>query len=99
MIEINADLHIHSRFSMSTSKFMTFETLAQEAPKKGIQLIGTGDCLHPTWFKELTSLTEVAEGTFELGKTRFIPTVEVQAEKRVHHLILFPSLSSVEQFA
>lgn len=77
---------------------MTFETLASEAPKKGIHLIGTGDCLHPTWLKELKGLEKVDEGTFELNNTRFIPTVEVQAEKRVHHLIMFPSLSSVEEF-
>ncbi|WP_455392443.1 TIGR00375 family protein [[Eubacterium] cellulosolvens] len=98
MIQINADLHIHSRFSISTSKFMTFKTLAQEAPKKGIHLVGTGDCLHPQWYSELKSLDEVAEGTFELDKTRFIPTVEVQGRGRVHHLILFPSLSTVDEF-
>lgn len=98
MLEINADLHIHSRFSMSTSKFMTFETLAHEAPKKGIHLVGSGDCLHHQWFNELKSMDQVAEGTFELENTRFIPTAEVQGEHRVHHLILFPSLSSVEQF-
>ena len=98
MLSINADLHIHSRFSISTSKYMTFQTLAQEAPKKGVNLVGSGDCLHPKWFKELKSLNEVDEGTFELNKTRFIPTVEVQGKGRVHHLILFPDLSAVEQF-
>jgi uncharacterized protein (TIGR00375 family) len=77
---------------------MTFETLAHEAPKKGIHLVGSGDCLHHQWFNELKSMDQVAEGTFELENTRFIPTAEVQGEHRVHHLILFPSLSSVEQF-
>ncbi len=95
---INADLHIHSRFSISTSKFMTFQTLSIEAPKKGVQIIGSGDCLHPTWLKELMELDEVAEGTFQLGETKFIATVEVQTEKRIHHLIMFPNISSIEEF-
>ena len=98
MILINADLHIHSRFSMSTSKFMTFETLAVEAPKKGVHLIGSGDCLHPIWFKELSNLDKISDGTFQLNDVKFLATAEVQAEKRVHHLIIFPSLGSVEQF-
>ena len=85
---INADLHIHSRFSISTSKNMTFETLSLEAPKKGIHLVGTGDCLFPTWFEELKGLNEVNEGIFELNGTYFIPTVEVQGKGRVHHLII-----------
>jgi uncharacterized protein (TIGR00375 family) len=77
---------------------MTFETLAAEAPKKGVHLIGSGDCLHPQWFKELKELETIDEGTFELNNTRFILTTEVQAEHRVHHLLIFPSLSSIEDF-
>jgi uncharacterized protein (TIGR00375 family) len=95
---INADLHIHSRFSISTSKKMTFDTLSIEAPKKGIQLVGTGDCLFPTWFDELKALNEVNEGIFELNGIYFIPTVEVQGKGRVHHLIIFPGLDQVQQF-
>ena len=98
MISINADLHIHSRFSISTSKFMTFKTLSEEAPKKGIQLVGTGDCQFQDWLNEIKTLEKVDEGTFALGETRFILTTEVQGKGRVHHLILFPSLSTVEEF-
>jgi uncharacterized protein (TIGR00375 family) len=98
MIPINADLHIHSRFSISTSKHMTFKTLSMEAPKKGIQLVGTGDCLFRTWLDELKSLEQVGESIYKLNGTYFIPTVEVQGKGRVHHLIIFPSISSIEQF-
>ena len=48
-----ADLHIHSRFSMATSKEGTPENLDFWARKKGISLIGTGDFTHPVWRKEL----------------------------------------------
>ena len=48
-----ADLHIHSRFSMATSKEGMPENLDFWARKKGISLIGTGDFTHPVWRKEL----------------------------------------------
>ena len=48
-----ADLHIHSRFSMETSREGTPENLDFWARKKGISLIGTGDFTHPVWRKEL----------------------------------------------
>ena len=47
------DLHIHSRFSMATSKEGTPENMDFWARKKGISLIGTGDFTHPVWREEL----------------------------------------------
>ena len=48
-----ADLHIHSRFSMATSREGVPENLDFWARKKGISLIGTGDFTHPVWREEL----------------------------------------------
>ena len=95
---VNADLHIHSRFSGATSKSMTLETISKEAKKKGVHLVGTGDCLHPEWLKAIKRMEAIKEGTFELNGTRFVLTTEVEDYKRVHHLILFPSIASVEEF-
>ena len=95
---INADLHIHSRFSGATSKKMTIQNIAFVAPLKGIDVVGTGDCLHKEWIKEIKQCQIIDEGTFQMEKTRFILSTEVEAEKRVHHLLFFPSLSSVEDF-
>ena len=95
---VNADLHIHSRFSGGTSDKMSIETISLEAPRKGINLVASGDCLHSGWMKEIKQCIEVDEGTFELNKTRFILSVEVEAEKRVHHLIYFPSFNAVDDF-
>ena len=53
LMKMIADLHIHSRFSMATSKEGTPENLDFWARKKGISLIGTGDFTHPVWRKEL----------------------------------------------
>jgi uncharacterized protein (TIGR00375 family) len=95
---VNADLHIHGRYSIGVSKNMTPVVLARESKRKGIGLLGTGDCLHPKWFDEFKELTKVDEGTFELGGTRFVPTTEVEDSSRVHHLLIFPSMDSVLGF-
>ncbi len=95
---INADLHIHSRYSGATSEKMNVETISKEAPRKGIDIVATGDCLHKSWLKEISSCNVVDEGTFELNGTRFILSTEIEAQKRVHHLLYFPNVSSVWDF-
>jgi len=95
---INADLHIHSRFSMATSRDMTMENLSSGAAQKGIQLIGSGDCLHPVWRGEVVSHEAVDEGTYRVGDLNVVLTAEVEAAHKIHHLLIFPSVSSVEDF-
>ena len=56
-----ADLHIHSRFSMATSKQLTLPHLAGWAMCKGIHVLGTGDFTHPVWQKELRENLEPDE--------------------------------------
>lgn len=48
-----ADLHIHSRYSMATSRSLTIPHLAGWALRKGIDVIGSGDFTHPGWWREL----------------------------------------------
>jgi uncharacterized protein (TIGR00375 family) len=95
---INADLHIHSRFSGATSNKMSIETLSREAPRKGVDIVSTGDCFHSGWMKEIKQCEIVDEGTFELNGTRFILGAEVEAEHRIHHLVYFPDISSLWDF-
>ena len=62
-----ADLHIHSRFSMATSREGTPENLDFWARKKGISLIGTGDFTHPVWREELKErLVSEGNGLYRL---------------------------------
>ena len=62
-----ADFHIHSRYSMATSKFLTPEYLDLWARKKGIHILGTGDFTHPLWREELKEKLEPAEpGLYKL---------------------------------
>ncbi len=64
-----ADLHVHSRYAYATSKYLTLETLHQWAQIKGIDIIGTGDCIHPQWLATLEDqLIPLDNGFFRLKK-------------------------------
>lgn len=97
---INTDLHIHSKYSMATSKNMIIPTIAGECQKKGIDLIATGDAFHSKWLDHLEdSLTEIKNtGIYSVNQsiinstTNFITTVEVEDNHRIHHLIIIPSI-------
>lgn len=113
MIKI-ADLHIHSRYSMATSREGNPENLALWAAKKGISLVGTGDFTHPAWRAELKEkLTPSEDGLYCLKGTkisektpRFVVTGEISCiykkegkTRKVHHLILLPGLEEAEAFS
>ncbi|MBN2802108.1 MAG: UvrD-helicase domain-containing protein [Deltaproteobacteria bacterium] len=62
-----ADLHIHSRYSMATSKKLDFIELYKGALEKGITLLGTGDFTHPGWMEEIENqLVDEKNGFFSL---------------------------------
>lgn len=88
-----ADLHIHSKYSLATGKSADLENFHLWAVKKGISLIGTGDCAHPAWIKEMKGkLKETGNGFYKLKKppkcgfdapnpegTLFCPSVELSS--------------------
>ena len=87
-----ADLHIHSRFSMATSKEGTPENLDFWARKKGISLIGTGDFTHPVWREELKErLVSEENGLYRLRDEYVKKKAENFREKE--HALLFPGKS------
>ncbi len=94
---INADLHIHSKYSMATSGRMDIPTLAVESVRKGIQLVGTGDCLHRKWLDEIKTMPEVADGVYSMDQARFVLTTELEDTNRVHHLLIIPDISKAEE--
>lgn len=99
MQEFNIDFHIHSKYSGGTSKNMELPLIARQAELKGLHLVGTGDALNPEWQRHLRSnFVDENNGVYSVknSKTKFLTTTEVEDRKRVHHLILFPSLSSAE---
>ena len=104
-----ADLHIHSRFSRACSPQLNIPNLVEWAKYKGINVLGTGDFLHPLWLAELKKdLTEDGTGFLSYLKDpsiKFVLTVEVASiysqggrGRRVHNLIFMPDFASVERF-
>ncbi len=59
-----ADLHIHSKYSRATSKELNPESLFYWAQLKGIRIVGSGDCTHPAWLKDLRKKMEPAGDGF-----------------------------------
>jgi DNA helicase-2/ATP-dependent DNA helicase PcrA len=66
-----ADFHIHSHFSVATSRHLVPEHLEYWARLKGIDLIGTGDCIHPGWTSELKEKLERADNGLYRLKSEF----------------------------
>lgn len=105
------DIHLHSKWSRACSKNLTLPNIAKACEKKGIDLVGTADALHPAWHKDIASLLEETDekGVFRLNdgssKTSFLLSTEVSCiykkndkVRRVHHLLLFSSLRGLEKF-
>ncbi len=97
-MKVNADLHLHSKYSMACSRKMELPTIASEASKKGMELIGTGDCTHPKWLEEIKKAA-ISDEEIQIGNTLFIPTTEIEDIDRVHHLLILPSISKAEELA
>ncbi|MFH1788290.1 MAG: TIGR00375 family protein [Candidatus Altiarchaeota archaeon] len=102
MNEFNVDFHIHSRFSGGTSDKMVLPLIAEHAAEKGLHLVGTGDATHPGWIKHMRdNLSESSAGTYSIkgSETKFLVTAEIEDARRVHHVILLPSISAAENFS
>jgi DNA helicase II / ATP-dependent DNA helicase PcrA len=73
-----ADLHVHSRFARACSANLNIPSLAKWAKFKGIDLVGTGDCLHPLWQAELKrDLKDFYQGVYVYDGVKFLVTTEV----------------------
>ncbi|MBY9015371.1 MAG: hypothetical protein KGD68_06730 [Candidatus Lokiarchaeota archaeon] len=107
-----SDLHIHSRYSGGTSNLINIQKLAQNCRIKGIDIVGTGDCFHPLWLKEIKlHLDEDSDGLFSfpsISQVRFVLQSEVELLwkqnsnlKKAHFIVLFPNsdkLKDVSEF-
>jgi uncharacterized protein (TIGR00375 family) len=99
---IIADLHVHSKYSRATSRDISLSSLVKYARMKGLDLLGTGDFTHPSWFAELKKMQE-QEGILYYDNFPFLLSTEIsliytqEKQRRVHLVILSPSLEVTEQ--
>ena len=112
-MRVIADLHLHSKYSRATSQNMNIGELTHFAQVKGLNLLGTGDFTHPKWMNELrSSLVEVQDKNLykpssnPASPVHFMVTSEVCTifefegrVKKIHHVILTPSLEAAEQIS
>ncbi|MDH5770042.1 MAG: endonuclease Q family protein [Candidatus Bathyarchaeota archaeon] len=112
-MRVIADLHIHSKYSRATSQKMNIDELVHFAQIKGLNMLGTGDFTHPKWMSELkSSLIEVQDKNLYKPSSNpaspiyFMVTSEVCTifefegkVKKIHHVILTPSLEVAEQIS
>jgi len=85
-MQLFADLHIHSCFSIATSPSMVPERILAGCRRKGIGIIGSGDALQSAWLERWESQ--------DAGEVLVVPTTEVEDRDRVHHLILMDSFDA-----
>jgi len=83
---------------MASSRKMELPTIAREASKKGMELIGTADCTHPKWLEEIKRVS-VSDEEIRIDEIYFIPTTEIEDRNRVHHLLILPSISKAEELS
>ncbi|MFH1106258.1 MAG: endonuclease Q family protein, partial [Candidatus Aenigmatarchaeota archaeon] len=109
MMQIIADLHLHSKYSRATSPQMDIQNLGSFAAIKGLNLLGTGDFTHPLHLKDLKNdlIEKDGSGFFVTKNSQdvlFALSAEIaliysQGEKvrKVHNVILAPSFEIVDQ--
>jgi len=89
-----ADFHIHSHYSLATSKHLTPQYLDYWAKIKGINLIGTGDFTHPKWLAEMKeNFLEAENGIYALKKEKILPNNSL--ENNIVRFMLTAEISNI----
>jgi len=105
-MQLISDFHIHGPYANACSRNTTLKLLEQNAKIKGLNILGTGDSLHPKWFQDITTeLTEDENGIlWTKNKFPFIWQTEIslmythnKKGRRIHHILLFPNKEVVVQ--
>jgi len=79
-MRIIADLHVHSKYALATSRNNDLDGLARGAVAKGIGVMATGDFTHPAYFNEIRAKLDGKDGGSGLyahGGVRFILSTEI----------------------
>ena len=97
---VNADFHVHSCFSMASSKDMLIKNMAPKSKLKGLGLLGTGDAFHPEWLDIIEETTTYSgDGIYSFEGMDFVLTTEVEAKHRIHHLIIIPDIDIARELS
>ncbi len=108
-MHVICDLHLHSRYSLATSKSLDLRSLAEGAKRVGIDILAAPDFTHPVWREEMRSElleTQYGSGVFTTRGKNFVLMSEVSCiwrqdgqSRRVHILIAAPSFEAVDKMS
>ncbi|MGQ4872477.1 MAG: endonuclease Q family protein [Promethearchaeia archaeon] len=93
----NADLHIHSPYSIAVSRSLNLDTMVITCRQKGLNLLGTGDILQPDWYKYMKeNLKKEKDKSYSYKEVYFILQSEIEDKESIHHVVFFPDFNSVD---
>jgi uncharacterized protein (TIGR00375 family) len=93
----DADLHIHSPYSIAVSQSLNLDTMAETAAKKGLSILTTGDITQPQWRSYLKENLQYQDGIYSYKNLNFIIGTELEDDDSVHHVVLLPDISAAER--
>jgi uncharacterized protein (TIGR00375 family) len=105
-VRVVADLQLHSKYALATSKDMDLEHLAAGARLKGLDVLGTGDFSHPRWCSELKAKLKPIDdtGLFTYEGITWMLSGEVSTVyerggrvRKIHHLLYSPNFEILGQ--
>ncbi len=101
------DLHLHSRYSLATSRSLNLESLATAGNRVGIDLLAAPDFTHPIWRAEMRTEmdeTQPGSGIYIAHDRNFMLVSEVSCiwrqdgrARRVHLLVAAPNFDAVDK--
>ncbi|MDI9633673.1 MAG: PHP-associated domain-containing protein [Methanolinea sp.] len=94
-MDLPCDLHVHSLFSIATSRKMVPAAILGACRVKGLSAVGSGDAFHPAW-RRMWGEALPREGGAD---TCVVPSAEVEDRDRVHHLVLMEDFPSFRDLA
>lgn len=97
MVQIIADLQVHSKHARATSKDLSIDNLEKFGKMKGLDLIGTGDFQHPLHRKEIDEKLKeddkgilwTENGFAFLWQTEVSLMYSQDGKRRAVHLLIF----------
>ena len=107
-MKVIADFHVHSKYARASSPKMDLENISRCMAIKGINLMATGDCLHPKWLAEIKAKTTEQDGLLNFKNSKFILSTEVclvfqnpnkPRAAKIHVVILTDSIRGAEMIA
>ena len=79
---------------------MLIKNIAPKAKLKGLNLMGTGDGLHPKWLDIIEeSTTYSGDGIYSTEDMDFVITTEIEGKNKIHHLIIIPDIDIARELS